>query len=557
MSVTPAISIPQRVDDDHDIAFSGGNQQPTSTSIESAEAVRPIDRLPAELLITIFQHVQLLYGWPNPSDYRRALLWLRFTWVCHRWRSVALGARLLWAAIYSHYEFESTDWLSAFLERAAGANLDITLHYLEDLVPTLEVIFAYADYVQSLTLILSAYDKHRFPALAQSFPALMPALEQLVIDYNHDESGWESFAEMLPAHGRFPRLRHLTLSSFNFPWTSPVYTCLCSLVIDYPPEKLSFTQFLIILQACPRLESLTARRSLAEVGEDGALGGDVNLDRVVELRCLRSLKLYDSFRRAAPLCDRLVVPPTCSITVDYYLRELRGGIGQVLESLDSSSILPCQRVFLAHFAEAESLSLSVEMEHIILQARRAKGIPVSFTVSTYNWQNVVYGPTERIESLYPSARPPSIQFLLSYRSLSEVYSPRSWWGLFSTFSTLDSIVLGSSDDCAGPRAGAFQTLERALRARGAGSDNVNAPDLRSLEVFHAIVDNALAKALLSLVRARASEGVPLAEVSFVDSYSDGKVYSDRFLSQLGELVKTTIAYRTLDGRRQVVEAFRS
>ncbi|KAI0367773.1 hypothetical protein BV20DRAFT_537602 [Pilatotrama ljubarskyi] len=517
-----------------------GNGALSGSVVENSMTESAIDRLPPELLIPVFQRVQWLYGWPVESHTNASLLWLRVTWVCHRWRVVALQAPVLWTTISCHNHLKTVESLSAFLERAAGANLNLKLHSSKGR-STLDTILLHSDRVRSLSLVLGDSEEEYFPALVEFFPPVMPALEQLSIS-DHMSRQWWSSAEGTLLDGRFPRLRHLSLSFFNFHWNSPVYRSLRSLVLFglTGKEKPTIAQFLGILQACPELESLRAQDFLggAETDDSG---------HVVTLPHLRELVLGDTFRRASSLCDQLSVPPACCIDVTYGLFFAT----QALFDLPIMRILPRQRVFQCHVAHAQSLSLLVGELHVGLQFELGEGVTASVKMFNDVWRLFVT-PAEWRASLDSFAGLPLTRLLISYLSLSLL--PKALWrNLFSAFPSLNSIVVGYpivaglSDDLPYRRPKALDYLGQVLHASDDETDGTYATALRTIQILRAIVDEYMASELLSLVRLRASDGVPLAEVAFVDSYCDRALERDDFVSQLAAFVKISVVYRREDG----------
>ena len=77
-------------------------------------ALSPISRLPDELLATIFifnarQHV--ISEWAKVDTFRtppQVPLWVRVSYVCCRWRMVALGCPTLWTYVF----FVSRVWMA-------------------------------------------------------------------------------------------------------------------------------------------------------------------------------------------------------------------------------------------------------------------------------------------------------------------------------------------------------------------------------------------------------------------------------------------------------------
>ncbi|KAI0367772.1 hypothetical protein BV20DRAFT_537617 [Pilatotrama ljubarskyi] len=151
------------------------------------------------------------------------------------------------------------------------------------------------------------------------------------------------------------------------------------------------------------------------------------------------------------------------------------------------------------------------------------------------WRRASISPAEWKASLDTFAPVPLTRFLITCPSLTQL-APQMWKNLFSAFPSLDAIVVGygpvavgSSDDTICVRSPELHSLKRALHPGEDGSDSpYYVPALRTLQLVHAIVDESMASGILSLTRLRALNGVPLAELAFVDSYCDNALDRDHF-----------------------------
>ena len=76
--------------------------------------------MPTELLISIFYLTLPLIG------QRDFLVSARISWVCRRWRQIALSSPRMWTYVdLAEPCFSNTPWLAVFLERASGAPMDV------------------------------------------------------------------------------------------------------------------------------------------------------------------------------------------------------------------------------------------------------------------------------------------------------------------------------------------------------------------------------------------------------------------------------------------------
>ncbi|KAJ3540384.1 hypothetical protein NMY22_g4323 [Coprinellus aureogranulatus] len=85
-------------------------------------ALVPINRLPHEILSTIFQTTKSLlkYTYPQP---RNRLTWVRVSHVCRYWREVALDAASLWS--YLDFPRPDPEFTRLMLQRSKNAPLTV------------------------------------------------------------------------------------------------------------------------------------------------------------------------------------------------------------------------------------------------------------------------------------------------------------------------------------------------------------------------------------------------------------------------------------------------
>ncbi|KAI0367066.1 hypothetical protein BV20DRAFT_580493 [Pilatotrama ljubarskyi] len=503
----------------------------------------PINRIPPELLVSIFQWVQWLYGWPHYSSFSRPRDWLQLTWVCRYWRSVALSTPILWASIvHCRQATSQEDWLYAFLERASGAMLDVRIDFWEYSEPTLRSIMVHANNIQRLALDLSpgSYSgATNLDELLHCFPSSMPALEWLELSVPSDWTSKPSSDASL-SRQRLPNLQRLKLWGFNFPWESDLYTSLRSLALIHLRAPPAITELFHILLACPELEVLELERYDGD--RDLEFPDDLHLRAdapVLSLPRLSKLQLYASLRTVSYICDRLLVPSTCYKDVR---TTLPGSDTRQAEPISIIAKLPRQRVFLPQIVETSSVSLVVDDQALYVSFCGGLDAKAYISMSGIPPDDPEITPPVWKTVLDAFHAAPLTHFRLKYTSL-HLISPKMWHQLFARFPVLDHIVAGPTFRTPGGPMHTYGPLLEALRDEKEEESGVlHAPRLRTLELDAITVDASVADALLSVLRKRSSKGLPLQQLVLRNSACDGAVDRDAFVADLQEYVKLRVSY---------------
>ncbi|TFK81088.1 hypothetical protein K466DRAFT_352064 [Polyporus arcularius HHB13444] len=214
--------------------------------------MQDINELPPELLSLIFWHRR---GQCSQRDFD----WLTVTWVCRRWRRVALAYPALWRTIYDGMGRSDKSWIPTFLDRALGAPLVVAIVFSKDAQYTVQALAPHAHMLRVFRLhttrravLLSSYNliKTTFPFLEELALACHPHQD----DPDSDVPPPASYD--LPRQNA-PRLVDLDLCGLHFPWDSTVYSLLRSFRLSCPATRIPIHRLLLILQACPSLESLS------------------------------------------------------------------------------------------------------------------------------------------------------------------------------------------------------------------------------------------------------------------------------------------------------------
>ncbi|TFY56020.1 hypothetical protein EVG20_g9096 [Dentipellis fragilis] len=124
---------------------SSRHEDPKSLAISTPS---PIDQLPPEVLERVFLYCvdDASVAIADIRDHRwcfsttKALYWIRITYVCRRWRRIAIGYPMLWTHVPG---LLSAKWITAFFQRSTPFPLDIDIaldHWFkdQDLLPLLQ-----------------------------------------------------------------------------------------------------------------------------------------------------------------------------------------------------------------------------------------------------------------------------------------------------------------------------------------------------------------------------------------------------------------------------------
>ncbi|OSC99641.1 hypothetical protein PYCCODRAFT_1479775 [Trametes coccinea BRFM310] len=501
--------------------------------VELSAVTRPIDRLPPELLVYIFQWVQWLCGWSANETYRGdcARSWIALTWVCRQWRNIALSSPILWSYIDCRELPLDLECVTAFIERASGALLDVASDAGGDLESLLQVVLAPGNNLRSLALRVSSdgTSEKQLTSLLALLPDTMPTLRKLKLETFNEwlSDAWHDYK---PDRTQFPALLDISFYSFHFPWDSLIYESLRILdlsSIRYPPSAARFLQ---ILEACPQLESLTYDQYMSDRGLFTSMDAS---EQVVTLPRLRQLKFANTLHAVAYVYDRLCVPSSCSIITRFIVSD-----GALSSTGPIHAMLPRQRVFRNILSDVTSLRLTVDDQIVYLGFETQDG--ASFTDIT----GMIDDPQLDIPTLNSLlnlfAKAPLTTFRFYDPSNLHRVSAAMWITLFNRFPQLQHVDVGHTFQYIHDQKEGFSPLLEALQACRPEDGQLYAPGLQTLTVQTMIVDQPLAHALVSLVTLRALKGVPLKELVFKNSRCSRTVDLDAFMAQLKRHVEVSV-----------------
>ncbi|KAI0041288.1 hypothetical protein FA95DRAFT_1599054 [Auriscalpium vulgare] len=234
--------------------------------------ILPVARIPPEILAAMFTYLSDSYvvDWSDtPYQPFFPRKWLAVTFVCQRWRRVALDHSRLWARI----DLEDADLEDAseraavFLARSRGAPLSLSIFPDEELSrwePEVDwrLKFLKQNISRTECLYVIENDAEVSPELTE--PA--PLLRTLYLSTDNDNFD-DNFLGVCA-----PELRHFRLLSWtnDIPWMSPVFQHLISLDLQDPEGHLEtyLNDFLYAVVSLRALERLSVAMSKYSVLRD-------------------------------------------------------------------------------------------------------------------------------------------------------------------------------------------------------------------------------------------------------------------------------------------------
>ena len=235
-------------------------------------ALSPVSRLPDELLETVFIFYARQYhisNWakietlqtPPPLQVPH---WVGVSYVCRRWRVVALGCPTLW----THVFFVSRAWVTVLLQRSQVAPLrvriDLTMPPYEsrrspDPLAMLEMLFEHLPRMEEFNIRgLAADVVHKIiPKLIVPAP-LLQSLQLTVLSGKHSLASLGGPPPTLPVvfSRSTPKLRLLQLSRVDIAWNNLTLTGMTSLRLSSVPRLRTVQQLFAILSQNPHLTDL-------------------------------------------------------------------------------------------------------------------------------------------------------------------------------------------------------------------------------------------------------------------------------------------------------------
>ena len=513
-----------------------------------------VNKLPPEILVHIFWLLQEKTYWfeLGEDEQDSDVPWIQITWVCQRWRSVALSAPALWTTISASYRCPAgrapygATWVSAFLERSAKMLLEVGIEILhaDDFVRRDTLALLYLNGTRIRTLVLDTQGDCGVPCRLES---LTNSIENMAFLEN-----FQLIQEHPPAEGNepwivrlhvLPRLRSVNMSATHFPWGWRFGSMsLRALTLTATYRRPSINHFIGFLQRCPALESLSLDDCLPIAPER-----TVATWCALAIACLPKLAelyVWDTLEEVRFICDSIEVPSTCFIN-------LRANADGLLDDDPGSHPirlfipLPCGFYSLYHsarslmFSEAPYpfLSLSAkDSDPGILND--AWGIPKAagrmlMSLGDLDGRTLWPPEPELWTKLWESFSPAPLSFLaLRSRTFLDI-SEDMWHTCFAQLPSLQTIVLyGRENPSTLENAARIPENERqgvdflnsflhalSPRRNQDGEAGQRCATLRRIELHNLpLFDSSAACAVGCALRRRAERGLRVQEVCFNNCY---------------------------------------
>jgi hypothetical protein len=298
---------------------------------------RPINCLPRELLMYIFEHCcptayYLAQGGGTDIDVPNTVL--AFSQVCKGWRNLAVSTPALWTTPIFDWP-SSRDVSKMMAERAGTRRLHITARVTDAFI-TMAVISVAQDsapFVHYIELV-GASERILDIVLAlreQSLPLLKKMSLEVDTEDKDDDADETLHLSVEVSPNDAPQLRDLELRGCILSWDSPLYSSVTNLCISLSnaPSGLWFQDIIRILKHTPLLISLNLQEVYDPVIDPLPVEPT---ERSLHLSCLEKLTLEDTTSITVPLIRQLNFPrgtfvdvighwedrPTCSVLEHLY-----------------------------------------------------------------------------------------------------------------------------------------------------------------------------------------------------------------------------------------------
>ncbi|KAF9051375.1 hypothetical protein BJ165DRAFT_1448356 [Panaeolus papilionaceus] len=267
----------------------------------------PDTKLPSAILYKIFLHLR-------NCDKNQSKSIIYITWVCQRWRCVAINDPSLW----SHLDFGlPTRWIQMSKERSAGLPLSIVVpaNIEEEAKEYLKTTLEESHRIRSLEIIKTAV-QFRAAYLSPLCSASAPLLQSLMFKCT---KGRNNSAATLPygflSEGT-PNLQSLELSGWCLPWTSSLFNGLSSLSVNADGENIAYmlgdlNDFLDALDRMPGLRSLHLGVAFAADDPPSSAVG-----RVIPLPFLQILTVVSRINDAQSLLEHVSLPVSARLHLE-------------------------------------------------------------------------------------------------------------------------------------------------------------------------------------------------------------------------------------------------
>ncbi|KAA1475992.1 hypothetical protein DENSPDRAFT_842853 [Dentipellis sp. KUC8613] len=292
------------------------------SSCSRHSAIAHVNKLSPETLAYIFDFLRVLDCphclFVNDGRKEPYIGWVLVTYVCRRWRSIALDDPRLWSVIPV---FLGPLWTQEFLQRARTVPITVDNVLAEHRMPGAGSAIGFVDFVlrhfhrmKEIGIAASASE------LAPIFPSLQVAAPVLEKFCMHNNGGHLPLLPTVLFNQTAPRLRFIDIQQFDFMWSSLTFSGLVELSLFRSPhsttapksEQHNFRQFLLALSKMPALEKLSLCHTLPLPPVDTTC--DV---APITLPRLQDLSLTDDGLKCVVALKHIVTPFTTNHWIDF------------------------------------------------------------------------------------------------------------------------------------------------------------------------------------------------------------------------------------------------
>ncbi|TCD67469.1 hypothetical protein EIP91_012330 [Steccherinum ochraceum] len=289
-------------------------------------AFRPIEKLPAEILSYIFLCLirrirECREYWDPISPYG----WLPVTYVCSRWRQVALSNSRLWAIISESNgkAGENLDRLRTFLDRSKDAPLDISIRRIvgvEDLNESIRMIIPEMGRAGALSMDIPHQTLSEiYPCLPMSIPHLLSLTLHIIPAYDPPIDDKAVTLNAFLSRCSSSSLQYLSAHSMHVEWQLGMFPRhLTHLHVhgDFSSLKTPTVNVIKVISCLTRLESISFADVFLHFPND--VESPPAVASLVHLPHLETLVLLEDALCCAHLLDHLVFPSSASIFLQFY-----------------------------------------------------------------------------------------------------------------------------------------------------------------------------------------------------------------------------------------------
>lgn len=371
-----------------------------------------------------------------------------------------------------------------YIQRSRSSPLKLFLGDRDDIQDAFSLIIPHIHRLQSLTI-----DSDTLPSVLQNLRCHTPLLEKLDIEIS--PMTWPPLDDAL-FNGNLPSLRELRLYGVNphIPWKN--LANLAVVTLDIGTKECGTTQMLDFFESAPLLHTVRLRYTAPD-------SSDAPPERMVPLRHLKTFAI-ETLSPPPTLLHHLDIPTGASLTSEFFLRE-----GD--EPLFPDNLLKRPPNF-NNLSEFTALNLNFDPGKTFV---RFSGPSGSLRLLA-NWLNPINNAAE--SQLFHSLDFSTTRSLTMYNFGSSIPTSADDRRAFEAFPSMNHLRTLVLILCY------YLPVTRVLDPEEHPSNLAPCPNLKELVFYGASWENFELGRVVSMARNRASSGVKLSSITFVDLDGD-------------------------------------